>query len=289
MAVLGATSLTGCNSIPDFIAAGSRMLFEQSTAPTSWTKDTTSHNNKALRVVTGTAAPGGSTAFSTIFASRAVSGTINPTTAGGSVSQTAASINQTTAGGSISQTAASIDQTTVVGSISQTAVGINQTTAGGSISQTAAGGTVGGTTLATTQIPAHAHPINNYPTTQDSVTSGIYTEGSSIFSASSTATSTGNSGGGQSHAHPFSGSQHTHTFTGTAHAHTSPQHTHTFTGTGHAHISPQHTHTFTGTAHGHTSPQHAHTFTGTAHGHTFTGTALDFAVQYVDLIIASKN
>ena len=75
MAVLGATNLTGCNSIPDFIAGGSLVLFQQTTAPTSWTKQTT-HDNKALRVVTGTATPGGSTAFSTVFASRPVSGTV---------------------------------------------------------------------------------------------------------------------------------------------------------------------------------------------------------------------
>jgi hypothetical protein len=73
MAVLGSTSLTGCNSIPDFIAGGSLMLFQQTTAPTNWTKGTT-HNNKALRVVTGTATPGGSTAFTTVFASRTVLG-----------------------------------------------------------------------------------------------------------------------------------------------------------------------------------------------------------------------
>jgi hypothetical protein len=73
MAVLGSTSLTGCNSIPDFIAGGSLMLFQQTTAPTNWTKETT-HNNKALRVVTGTATPGGSTAFTTVFASRTPAG-----------------------------------------------------------------------------------------------------------------------------------------------------------------------------------------------------------------------
>jgi microcystin-dependent protein len=77
MAVLGSTSLTGCNSIPDFIAAGSLMLFQQTSAPTSWTKDTTSHNNKALRVVTGTASSGGSAAFTTAFASRTPTGTIS--------------------------------------------------------------------------------------------------------------------------------------------------------------------------------------------------------------------
>jgi len=36
MAVLGSTNLTGCNSIPDFIAGGSLVTFQQTSAPTSW-------------------------------------------------------------------------------------------------------------------------------------------------------------------------------------------------------------------------------------------------------------
>jgi hypothetical protein len=47
-------------------ATGTKMLFQQTAAPTGWTKDTT-HNDKALRVVSGTASSGGTTAFSTIF------------------------------------------------------------------------------------------------------------------------------------------------------------------------------------------------------------------------------
>jgi hypothetical protein len=75
MAVLGSTSLTGCSSIPDFIATGSLMLFQQTSGPVGWAKSTT-HDNKALRVVSGTATPGGSTAFTTVFASRPISGTV---------------------------------------------------------------------------------------------------------------------------------------------------------------------------------------------------------------------
>lgn len=60
-------------------ASGTKMLFAQTAAPTGWTKDTT-HNNKALRVVTGTAGSGGSVAFTTAFASQAVSGTVGNTT-----------------------------------------------------------------------------------------------------------------------------------------------------------------------------------------------------------------
>ena len=79
MAVLGSTSLTGCNSIPDFIAAGSLMLFQQTSAPTGWTKQTT-HNDKALRVVSGAASSGGTTAFTSVFASRIPAGTVDSTT-----------------------------------------------------------------------------------------------------------------------------------------------------------------------------------------------------------------
>lgn len=46
--------------------SGTLMLFQQTTAPTGWTKQTT-HNNKALRVVTGTAGSGGTTAFTSVF------------------------------------------------------------------------------------------------------------------------------------------------------------------------------------------------------------------------------
>lgn len=94
MAILGSTNLTGCNSIPDFIAGGSLVTFQQTAAPTSWTKQTT-HNNKALRVVTGTATPGGSTAFSSVFASRTPSGTVSVS---GSVSVSGGSVGNHTLG-----------------------------------------------------------------------------------------------------------------------------------------------------------------------------------------------
>jgi hypothetical protein len=48
--------------------SGTLMLFQQTSAPTGWTKQTT-HDNKALRVVSGTAGSGGSVAFTTAFAS----------------------------------------------------------------------------------------------------------------------------------------------------------------------------------------------------------------------------
>lgn len=57
-----------------YLPAGTTMTFVQSAAPTGWTKSTT-HDNKALRVVSGSASSGGSVAFTTAFsAARALQG-----------------------------------------------------------------------------------------------------------------------------------------------------------------------------------------------------------------------
>ena len=146
-AVSGA-NLTGISGFP----SGTLMLFQQTTAPTGWTKETT-HNDKALRVVTGAASSGGTTAFSSVMASRTPAGTVN------------------------------------------------------------------NTTLTTDQIPSHTHTYTRYSYFQNDQANG---QVQNIW-RDTTSTSTGGTGGGLSH------------------------------------------------------------------NHTFTGTALDFAVQYVDLIIASKN
>lgn len=61
-------------------ASGTLMLFQQTSAPTGWTKQTT-HNDKALRVVSGAASSGGSTAFTSVFTSRTPAGTVTMTNA----------------------------------------------------------------------------------------------------------------------------------------------------------------------------------------------------------------
>jgi hypothetical protein len=58
--------------------SGTVMLFVQTAAPTGWTKSTT-HNNKALRVVSGSASSGGSTAFTAAFGTPSVSGSLSGT------------------------------------------------------------------------------------------------------------------------------------------------------------------------------------------------------------------
>ena len=138
MAVLGSTTLTGCNSIPDFIGTGFLMLFQQTSAPTGWTKQTT-HNDKALRVVSGTVSPGGTYSFSAVFTNRTF------------------------------------------------------------------GGTVGNTTLSTPQIPSHNHTIGDFSLTG---ASAGFNESPQPFvdSLFPGGGQSGATGGGGSHSHPFSGS-----------------------------------------------------------------------------------
>jgi hypothetical protein len=180
----GRVTSASSGAAPSAFPSGTVMLFAQTAAPTGWTKSTT-HNNKALRVVSGTASSGGSVAFSTAFASQAVSGSISLTTA------------------------------------------TNQ--------NTTAGGTVGNTTLTTAQIPSHLHSINKHWGSAAGA-SGNITSNERTFAGTQNSNSTG---GGGAHNHSFTGSAHTHT-------------------------------------------QDAHT-------HTFTGTAINLAVQYVDVIIATKD
>ena len=154
--------------------SGTVMLFQQTAAPTGWTKITT-HNNKALRVVSGTVSSGGSSAFTTVFASR---------------------------------------------------------TPGGTLSGTNISGAVGATTLTTSQMPSHNHQV----TSDDS--------------------------GGNMYGTPFSG----RTFST---------------------VTSANVWRFTQTAG--TGGSHSHGFTNPTWSGSFTGTAMDFAVQYVDVIFASKD
>ena len=87
-------SVTAAKLAPGaFFPSGTKMLFQQSAAPTGWTKDTT-HDNKALRVVSGAAGSGGSVAFTTAFGSQTVSGSTSSVAAGGTVGGTAITIAQ---------------------------------------------------------------------------------------------------------------------------------------------------------------------------------------------------
>jgi hypothetical protein len=213
---------TGTSPIP----SGSAMLFVQTAAPTGWTKSTT-HDNKALRVVSGSASSGGSVTFTTAFASQGVAGTIGNTTA--------------------------TNQATTATNTATTATNQN-TTAGGSVS-TSVSGSVSGTTLSTGEMPSHAHSISNMSTA--GVPNGAF---NTAWVAAGTY-GTNAEGGSGSHSHGWSGSGSS-SFSGTAHSHTQDAHNHT---------------------------QSSHNHTQDAHNHSFTGTAINLAVQYVDVIVATKD
>ena len=62
-------------------ARGTRMLFQQSTAPAGWTKDATI-NDKALRVTSGSVGSGGSKGFAATFGRPRISGSVSSSVSG---------------------------------------------------------------------------------------------------------------------------------------------------------------------------------------------------------------
>ena len=72
--------------------SGTKMLFQQSNAPTGWTKDT-AHNNNTLRVVSGSAGSMGNIEFLQMFNSKAISRSVS-TSISSSVAGHALSISQ---------------------------------------------------------------------------------------------------------------------------------------------------------------------------------------------------
>ena len=151
--VLTSNGTTWTSGAAPGFPAGTAMLFVQTTAPTGWTKSTT-HDNKALRVVSGTASSGGSVAFTTAFASQ---------------------------------------------------------TPAGSVSITSITGSAGATTLTIPQIPSHTHTISSRSTPFGGFSAPTGSVNQNPFSIN-----TGATGGGGSHDHPFSFSSGSATFSGTA-------------------------------------------------------------------------
>jgi hypothetical protein len=261
-------------------ASGTALLFYQAAAPTGWTKSVT-NDNKALRVVSGATggSAGGSVAFTTAFASQAVSGTVGTTG-----STTATGTNATVTG------TVSTSITGVSGSVSTSITGVSgsvgtsgSTTATGSVSAVTGtiSGTVGNTTLTESQMPSHVHTMPN----QQMGLNG--TAGSSMWTIINGAANTNATGGNGAHNHSFSGSfsGSTPTFTGVAHTHTGGAFTFS-SGTASSSFtfsSGTASSSFTGSAPAFTGAAHNHT------GGTFTGTAINLAVQYIDVIVATKN
>lgn len=197
MAVLGATSLTGCSSIPSFIATGSRMVFEQTAAPTSWTKETNAaFNDVALRAVTGAVSSGGSTPFVTVFPNSPRGLAAVPLTGPSGLS-----VNQ-----------------------SGTILSVNQ---GPSLVQLTAH------PLSAPEIPAHTHPYQQRSTGQNANAAGqLATRSADAVPATQvTIPASGDAGSGTAHPHGVPDNFHAHPIDTGNHFHPTNEasHSHSFT------------------------------------------------------------
>ena len=254
--------------------AGTRMIFQQTSAPTGWTKVIVVVNNHALRVVSGTAGSGGNVAFSSAFATRGINATAGNTTAGGNGSSSA---GNTTAGGNVSVSVANAAQGGNV-SIGNTAQGGNV-----SIGNTSTGGNVNSHTLSINQIPAHSHSMTFNRGSQRARNQRTAINGMNYGSARDGGAgnaNTNNNGGNGGHSHGFSGSSHNHnaSFSGSNHNHNA-----SFSGSNHSHSANG---SFSGSAHNHNVSS---SFSGSAHNHSISVGNLDMNVEYLDVIIASKD
>lgn len=199
------------------IPSGSAMLFYQASAPTGWTKQTT-HNDKSLRVVSGTGGgSGGSTAFTSVFTSRTPSGSVSSSFSG---STNGASANL---------------------SIDQALIGI----------------AVDQTTLSTSQMPNHGHSFEN----------GFFAENNGNYGNFGSGVE-GSNNGHDNDNRPFTRGDNT----GGAGSSNS-----------HGHSLSQNSH-----AHGISQSDHSHGLSGSVSS-SFSGSSMDFAVQYVDVIICTRN
>ena len=189
--------------------SGTKMLFQQTSAPTGWTKITSAVNNKTLRVVSGSVGSGGNVSFTHAFGDRTITANAANTTQGGNIS-----VANTTAGGNVS------------------------------ISSVSTSGTVNSHTLSSNEMPSHQHSVRgnsgaNYWGQQNSgggwhgITNYSYRNANQQYTSGPyTAFNTENTGGGGGHSHGFSGSSHNHTGTLSGSAHT---HNASFTGSAHNH------------------------------------------------------
>lgn len=182
---LTGTPLLGSNKI-DAFASGTRLLFQQTSAPTGWTKDTT-QNDKALRVVSGAAGTGGTTAFSSVFTSRTPAGTIGNTTSTGSVGSTT---DTGTIGGTAITTAQMPSHQHFTANFGDT-------------------GTSGGVALSASNVIKRGY---NGTAETDYILQGINSVAANVGLTSA-------SGSGQTHTHSLSMNSHTHSLSMNAHNH----------------------------------------------------------------------
>ncbi len=252
-------------SVAEF-ASGTTIVFYQASAPTGWTKST-SHDNKALRVVSGTGGgSGGSSSFTSVFASRGVP-----------LPEHNHSASSDTHGGhqhSGPTNSQSIDHSHSFTTGNQSA---NHTHTFTTDNQNADHSHA----YTTNSVGDHQHSMNLYSSGSEAGGYGMDIAGGfqNRVKVSAPASDNTNSAGGHSHDGGTGGQSANHQHGGTT-----------------AGMSADHNHSGTTSGGG---GSHSHDFTtqsGGSHNHSITvnnngtaGASMDFAVQYIDVIICSKN
>ena len=227
----------GSGSVP----SGAVMLFYQASAPTGWTQVTSGVSNKALRVVDGTGGgSGGSNSFTSTFENKSIS-----VSGSGSAS---GSTGSSVSGSTSSENAGSVS---VSGSVSGNCSGSQYIYA--STSQV---------TLATSQIPSHAHQYH----AKIGTSGGNYGFLDHLNAGSSGQPNTNSTGGSGAHNHSLvnyqiSGSNFS--FSDSFSASGSPSN------------------------HSHDIGNHSHSFSDSVS--VSSSGSVDLRVQYVDVIICSKD
>ena len=113
--ILSGRKLASSDDVIDNFPALTRMLFQQTAAPTGWTKDTTSVNERALRVVSGTAGSGGDTNFTTVFSATKATSSESSHTHSGSALVVAPNTNDVVVAGGGGSAARDIHAHTISG------------------------------------------------------------------------------------------------------------------------------------------------------------------------------
>jgi len=272
-------NITGISSITDTsnrklvaLASGVKVLYYEATAPVGWTK-VTSHNDKCLRVVSGTGGgSGGSTAFTSVFASRTPTGSVSGSNSGGSVANTTAtgSVSGSNSGGSVS------------GSVSGSNSGgsINNEIVTGSVSGSNSGGSVNNTTLSESQIPIHSHLIFDQTGLPGTNGAGTRYGAVGIFDNTTGDKSTDSTGGSSSHSHGFNNPSWSGSISMNSHSHG-------FNNPSWSGSWSQGTFTNPSWSGSVSINAHNHSLTQPSWSGSFSGSAMDFAVQYIDMILCS--
>jgi len=134
--------------------SGTLMLFQQTSAPTGWTKQTT-HNNKALRVVSGTASSGGTTTFTLVFRDRTITEANLP-------NHTHSFSDTSTSDGAHTHFVANVDEPAHPGSVTLSASNrlTGGTTGGSVVTYSLVGSATASTIGLTSSNGAHTHDVS---------------------------------------------------------------------------------------------------------------------------------